>query len=226
MQQINGHDAALAVLTDPSFVVPPVPPAPAGVAWLRATVGRFSTGADHERRRALSVAILDAIPPETLRTGGPGHPVTLLARAMGVGESIVDLVRDVAQAYQPGTGDEARADAAVERLVTVFGGDHDEPTAARIGVLAQACVATEVLIGRARCCPVDDVLRDHPPVAATKRQALVAATAGDVTIEAGEVVSVRLAGELAFGAGPRRCPGRAHALALVGGALGEPPEGR
>jgi hypothetical protein len=33
MQQISGRDAALAVLTDPAFTVPPVLPASAGVAW-------------------------------------------------------------------------------------------------------------------------------------------------------------------------------------------------
>jgi hypothetical protein len=53
----------------------------------------------------------------------------------------------------------------------------------------------------------------------TKRQALVKTTVGDVTIETGEVVQVCLAGDLAFGAGPRHCPGRAHALALIEGAL-------
>jgi hypothetical protein len=222
MQQIGGREAALAVLNDPAFVVPPVPPATAGVAWLRATVGRFSTGEAHERRRALSVAILDAIPPESLRTGGT-HPVATLARAMGIAapviEPVVELVRDAAQAYQPGTGDEALADAAVDRLVALLGG-YDEPTAARIGVLVQACAATETLVERARHRPVEDVLRDDPPVPATKRQALASAAVGDITVDAGEVVRVRLAGDLAFGAGPRRCPGRAHALALVEGAVG------
>lgn len=217
MQQISSHDAALAVLTDPDFVVPPVPAAATGIAWLRATVGRFSTGAAYQRRRALSVAILDAIPPESLRTGGP--PVAILARAIGADESVAGPVGDVAQAYQPGTGDEARADAAVERLVAVFGGRHDEPTAARIGVLVQACAATTALIEKARHRPVAEVLRDDPPVPATKRQALRTTTVGGVTVEAGEVVRVRLAGDLAFGAGPRRCPGRTHALALVEGAL-------
>lgn len=219
MQQINGRDAACAVLNDPAFVVPPVPSGHAGIAWLRATVGRFSTGEAHERRRALSIAILDAIPPKSLRGYGPGHPVAVLASAMGVDEPLVDLVRDVAQAYQPGTGDESRADAAVARLVAVFGGVFDEPTAARIGLLVQSCEATVAMTERARHRPVDDVLRDDPPVPATKRQALVKAIVGDVTVEAGEVVQVRLAGDLAFGAGPRRCPGRAHALALVEGAL-------
>ena len=127
-------------------------------------------------------------------------------------------MRDVAQAYQPGTGDDDRADAAVDRLVVVLGGGYDEPAAARIGVLVQACDATAVLIERARYRPVNDVLRDDPPVPATKRQALVTTTVGDVTIEAGEVVRVCLAGDLAFSAGPHRCPGREHALALIEGA--------
>jgi len=222
MQEISDRAAAEAVLCDPAFVVPPVPSASSGVAWLRATVGRFSTGEPHRRRRALSVAILAEIPAESLRDCGPVHPVTALARAMRVEmaeDALVDLVRDVAQAYQPGTGDEARADAAVGRLVEAFGGTADETTAARIGVLVQACEATATLIERARHRPVDDVLRDDPPVPATTRQAVATATVGGVTVEAGEVVRVGLAGGLAFGAGPRRCPGRAHALALVDGAL-------
>ncbi|GAA3957970.1 hypothetical protein [Actinoplanes auranticolor] len=219
MQQITGREAALAVLRDPRFVVPSVPPGPTGIAWLRATVGRFSTGAAHDRRRALSVAVLAAVPPATLRTGGGAHPVTVLARALGIAEPVTDLVRAVAQAYQPGTGDERRADAAVDRLVTILGGERDEPTAALIGVLTQACDATATLIGRARHRPVEEVLHDDPPVRATRRQALVAATAGGVTVQAGEIVLVGLAGGPAFGAGPRRCPGRDHALALVAGAL-------
>ncbi|GAA0395684.1 hypothetical protein [Micromonospora gifhornensis] len=218
MKEIHGREPALAVLTNPAFVVPPVPPACAGVAWLRATVGRFSHGTEHERRRALSTAILDRISPDSLRHAGAVHPVTALARHLNVTEPVVELVRDVAQAYQPGTGDEPRADAAVNRLVAIFGGSFDEPTAARIGVLVQACEATAALIDRTRHRRVDDVLRDDPPVPATRRQALVTTTVAGVTIHAGEVVRVRLAGDLAFGAGPRRCPGRAHALALVAGA--------
>jgi cytochrome P450 len=215
MHQISGPAAALAVLLDPSFVVPAVPPAAGGVAWLRATVGRFSTGPDHERRRALAVAILEAAPPAALRPRGDEHPVTVLARAIGVRQPIEDLVRAVAQAYQPGGGDEPRADAAVERLVTILGGAHDEPTAARIGVLVQACDATATLIERAAHRDVEEVLRDDPPVRATRRQASVRTTVGGVTVEAGEVVLVSLAGGLAFGAGPRRCPGEQHARALA-----------
>jgi hypothetical protein len=221
MQQITGRDAALAVLTDPAFRVPPVPPASAGVAWLRATVARFSSGTAHERRRALVVALLDAIPPESLAASSRKHPVETLGRAVGADEPVVELVRDVAQAYQPGTGDESRADVAVDRLVAVFGGVFDEPTAARIGLLVQACEATATLIERARHRPLREVLRDSPPAPATKRQALATTAVGDVTIEAGEVVQVCLADDLAFGAGSHRCPGRAHALALADGALAD-----
>lgn len=153
MQHIDDGDAVLAVLNDPAFMVPPVPSASAGIAWLRAAVCRFSTGQAHESRRALSIAILDAVPVESLRAGGPVDPVGVLARAIGLDEPVVDLVRD------------------------------------------------------------------DPPVPATKRQALVATTVGGITVEAGEVVQVRLSGDLAFGAGPHRCPGREHAFALIEGAL-------
>jgi len=44
-----------------------------------------------------------------------------------------------------------------------------------------------------------------------------------VPVEAGDIVLVGLAGETAFGAGPRRCPGREHALALVAGAAAPSP---
>jgi cytochrome P450 len=219
MQRLGDGDAVLAVLNDPAFVVPPVPSASAGVAWLRAAVCRFSTGQAHERRRAVSTAILDAIALESLRAGGLAHPVAVLAHAMGLEEPVVDLVRDVAQAYQPGTGDESRADSAITGLVAVLGGAFDELTAARIGILVQAFQPTTALIERARHRPVHEVLRDDPPVPATKRQALVATTVGGVRIEAGEVVQLGLSGDLAFGAGPHRCPGRELALALIEGAL-------
>lgn len=206
-----------AVLTDPAYLVPPVPEADRGVAWLRASVARFSSGAAHRRRRALVVALLATVPPESLAAprdpgvvgcaeasgrGMDGHPVAVLARALGL-DAPVELVADVAQAYQPGTGDEARADAAVERLVDRLGG-HDEATAARIGLLVQACQATADLIERSHNASIDDVLRDDPPAPATKR-----------LTPTGELVRVPLSGDLAFGAGAHACPGRDHALALA-----------
>jgi hypothetical protein len=215
MREIRGRDAALAVLTDTRFVAPPVPAGVRGIGWLRATVGRFASGDDHARRRALSVEVIASV---AVVPAGDEHPVAVLARGIGIGSStdVVSLVRAVAQAYQPGTGDMARADAAVEQLVELLGGAHDEVTAARIGVLAQACDATAVLIARARERPVAEVLRDDPPVPATKRQATEAVVVDGVRVEAGEVVLVSLADGLAFGAGPRQCPGRELALGLVG----------
>jgi hypothetical protein len=122
MQQISGRDAALAVLTSPAFIVPPVPAAATGVAWLRASVARFSSAGEHERRRALAIALLDAIPLESLRVPSRVHPVAALGRAIGADGTVVGLVQDVAQAYQPATGGESRADLAVGQLVAVFGG--------------------------------------------------------------------------------------------------------
>ncbi|GAA0233809.1 hypothetical protein [Cryptosporangium japonicum] len=193
----------MSILTDPRYVVPPVPDAPRGVAWLRASVARFSSGETHRRRRALVVALLDTVPPDSLR-GRTGHPVAVLARALDL-DAPVEWVADVAQAYQPGTGDEARADDATDRLVRRLGGAYDEATAARIGLLVQACQATLHLVDRTRTTPLDVVLRDDPPAPSTKRLA-----------PNGEIVRVPLAGDLAFGAGPHACPGRAHALALAG----------
>ncbi|WP_327005296.1 hypothetical protein OHA72_61645 [Dactylosporangium sp. NBC_01737] len=224
MQTIDDPGDALAVLHDPDFVVPPVPAATHGIAWLRATVGRFSTGEAHTRRRALSESLLSTVDPQTLREAAASsphaHPVQHLAAALGLGSSArtIDAVRAAAAAYQPGTGDETAADAAVRTLIATFGGAPDETTAARIGLLVQACDATITLIERARAAGLEPALRDTPPVAATKRMATRPTTLGNTRVEPGEVVRVSLHG-IPFGAGPRTCPGRAHALALTEGAL-------
>jgi hypothetical protein len=186
-----------------AFPVPEPEAAPTGIGWLRATVSRFANGAVHARRRAIVDELLAGIDPADLSRAYDGHPVAPLAEALGVA-GVVDDVRIVASAYQ--TGDSA-ADDAVERLVAVFGGERDEWTAARIQLLVQACDATATLIERARTRTVAEVLRDDPPVKATRRVA-----------PDGSVVAVSLAGR-PFGEGPRGCPGRAHALALVEGAL-------
>ncbi|MEV0129510.1 hypothetical protein AB0H83_13770 [Dactylosporangium sp. NPDC050688] len=224
MHTIDDPDDALAVLHDPGFVVPPVPAAAHGVAWLRASVGRFSGGAAYPRRRALSESLLSTVDPAALRAAAASspyaHPVRLLCAALGLDPSpgTTDAVRVVAAAYQPGTGDEPAADAAVQVLIAACGGTADETTAARIGLLVQACDATAALIARARDAGLDTALRDTPPVAATKRMATRPSDVGAARVAPGEVVRVSLHG-IPFGAGPRRCPGRAHALALAEGAL-------
>ncbi|GAA3456842.1 hypothetical protein [Dactylosporangium matsuzakiense] len=191
-----------------SYPVPEAEPAARGIGWLRASVSRFANGEVHARRRAIVEEIVAGIDPDGLRRAYDGHPVAPLARALGVAERVIPgVVADVrvaAAAYQ--TGD-AAADAAVDRLVAVFGGGYDERTAAHIQVLVQACDATATLIERARTRTVDEVLRTDPPVAATRRVG-----------PDGAVVVVPLTAT-PFGAGPRGCPGREHALALVEGAL-------
>ena len=118
-------------------VPPPGPPGPFGtMAWLRATVSRFSEGEAHARRRALVEARLAALDPAALRAAaraaaerprvagrrrGSGDareyvPVAVLAAATGVEGDVVDDVRTVAAAYQPGT-DAPGADEALQRLL-------------------------------------------------------------------------------------------------------------
>lgn len=209
MREIRDPGTVRAILNDPGFVVPPVPPDATGIAWLRGAVARFATGPDHARRRALAQKLIDAIDPAVVANG---HPVTALAAALGIRVPVAELVGEAAQGYRPGTGDDARAGEAVDRLVGLLGA-YDESTAALIGVLVQACDATTTLRARAAERPVTEVLRLDPPVPWTKRLALVDGHG----VAAGEIVSLALAGDLAFGAGPHRCPGRTLALVMAAG---------
>ncbi|MFD9592628.1 hypothetical protein ACFWA9_07685 [Kitasatospora sp. NPDC059973] len=194
-----------AVLTDPEFLVPPVPDSPpGGVAWLRSSVARFSSGAAHRRRRALAEAELASVDPDALRLRaaerGDG-PVEVLAEALGLPPEVAGDVALVAASYQPHTAITEEADRALARLVEVCGGVADEATANRIGLLVQACDATKALVAHTVAGRTD------PPVPLTRRVA-----------PDGTLVEVGLADE-PFGAGPHACPGRAHALALAAGLV-------
>jgi len=214
-------------MTSLASPVPPVPTdVPLGsVAWLRASVARFSNGADHARRRSLAVDLLAEVEPEVLRrkaseaAGGDPRLVVVGVLAGELGLPVVASdVAAVAAAYHPHvtpSEDTTEAEAALGRLVAACGGTTDELVAARIGLLIQACEATAGLIGnavplvRAGKPPeeaVAEVLRADPPVSHTRRRV------------AGEDVLVPLAGT-PFGAGPRECPGPAHAIALATGVL-------
>jgi cytochrome P450 len=223
---LTTHADVTAVLSDPRFEVPPVVSTRGvdGMGWLRAHVSRFSTGAAHQRRRALAVAELDRLDPAALarlaaecaRHGQPPDevarvvPVRVLAEALGVGsaESLAGLVADVAavaRAYHPGTGDDSAADDAVGRLVHLLGGAPDEATAARIGLLVQACDATAGLIDNALLAlrrgpwraPLEailtETLRHDPPVRLTRRIAVEPVRVGDVDLAVGNVVGLDLA---------------------------------
>ncbi len=77
-----------AVLADPAALVPEAPAAeePGGLAWLRATVSRFSNGEAHRRRRALACGELARIDPGELRRSARAgaSAVDALAAALGL----------------------------------------------------------------------------------------------------------------------------------------------
>jgi hypothetical protein len=193
----------LVVLTDPNYTVPSPPYAAGGVAWLRASVARFSNDAVHERRRALAVAELAAIDPAELRAlalrRGSG-PVEVLAEALGLPPAVAEDIALVAKSYQPHTTITPAADQAVDRLVRLIG-TTDESTANRIALLVQACDATTALVANTLAG------RTGPPVPSTRRIA-----------PDGTTVEIDLS-ETPFGAGPHACPGRLHALALAEGLI-------
>lgn len=184
---------AMHVLDDPAYTVPTVPPGGTGIAWLRSHVARFSEGVDHERRRVQAVSLLQDVDPEKLRKSG--HPVSTLAEVLGLRREVACDVEIVAASYQPHDAVTPEADAALGRLVGACGGAWDESTAARIGLLVQACAATRSWI-----------IGNNPPVAATRRVS-----------PSGDEVLLSLQG-IPFGAGRHACPGETHARALFDGA--------
>ena len=223
------HHDAVRVLTDPAFIPPPAQDGPpGGIRWLRATVARFSSGETHLRRRELATGFLDAIDPAPLReqarhrtaallTEGAAEiarhvPVAVLGEALGLADTDTAAVRHIAAHYKLDT-DDAETDAAVAILVKAFGGEADEPTAAKIGLLVQACDATAGLIANALRMRADtaelrvaETLLADPPVRATVRK----------SIASGALVQVDLTA-LPFGAGAHHCPGIDHALAIAVG---------
>jgi cytochrome P450 len=247
--EISVHDEVCAVLADPAFVVPPVPlvDSPVGIAWLRAHVSRYSSGAEHDRRRALAVAALERLEPAelrraaresaaaALRDGGSvaSVPVETLAAALGLPPGLATDVAAAAAAYQPHVeADNDAADDAVARLVDACGGASDEATAMRISLLVQAGAATAALAASAQrrddfSASVDEVLadtlRNDPPLPSTRRVAAERAHIGATVLEAGTVVTLDLTADhdptLQFGSGLRSCPGREQAFAIAGGAI-------
>jgi hypothetical protein len=204
----------MSVLTDPGWVVPPLPAGDGGgMDRLRRAVCRFSTGSAHAQRRAEVERALAGVSVSALRAAArhltladPSAPLvhlTVLAAALGVDDVVVDLVPPVAAAYLGSESSEA-ADAAAEELVERVG-------VARATLLVQSCLPVAALVSSAvqRGVGVDEVLASGtPPVPATKRW----------SPDTGETVTVPLTG-IPFGEGPRCCPAEQHARALAAGVL-------
>ncbi|GAA2869499.1 hypothetical protein GCM10010517_29510 [Streptosporangium fragile] len=244
VHEFDRYAEVRAALADPALV-PELPagdgPAGASVAWLRATVARFSSGERHRRRRALVEAELARLEPASLRraaaAGREGEirvrVVRTLAEALGMPEpaAVAEAVIVVAGAYFGGA--DAAADEAVARLVAqLVPGPADEAgleaAANRIGLLVQACEATAALVEASAGSggPPARVLRNAPPVRTMRRVAARATRVAGREIAEGDVVFLDLATAnrthpvpLTFGVPPRVCPGRAHALALADGLL-------
>ncbi|MFF6999725.1 isocitrate lyase/phosphoenolpyruvate mutase family protein [Streptomyces sp. NPDC008313] len=248
MHTFSRYADVRAALADPALVpeLPAAKDGPAGesVAWLRATVARFSSGERHRRRRALVEAELARLEPTVLRravTAGTegevrSRVVHALAEALGMPEpeEVAEAVTAVAQVYFEGAG--PAADEAVARLTERLApGNADEAAleaaANRIGLLVQACAATAALVEAAAGgdAPLARVLREAPPVRTMRRIAARDTHVSGHHITEGDVVLLDLAAAqsshpvpLTFGAPPRVCPGRAHALALADGLLQRP----
>lgn len=170
-------------------------------------------------------------------------PVATLAGLLGFAEpdAAPELVAVLAEHYPAGSWSAAADDAATRLLAAAptaggSGGDVDDDgleAALLVQLLVQAHAATAALISGAlnlpaaadRSVPTSDLLamtlRDAPPVRRTRRVS-----------PASEPLVLHLDGPdrragdgsprtLAFGAGPRACPARAHALAIAGAVVGE-----
>ncbi|MER7751067.1 hypothetical protein [Kitasatospora sp. NPDC097643] len=259
--EFDRYDEVTFALADPALV--PVPATtsgpPGGVAWLRASVARFSSGEPHVRRRRLVQVELDRLDPAALRAAAAEatepdprlRVVQVLAAALGLADPAA-VARDVAlvaRAYFADAPDDPAADAAVARLLPAVGapsgassgassdassgaGRAAEAAANRIGLLVQACDATATLVENARrgTGRPEPTLRDDPPVRAMRRLAVRDTEIGGIPVPAGTHVLLDIAAAqreggapdrepLTFGAPPRRCPGREHALAIASGIL-------
>ena len=167
-------------LANPDLVPPPALPGPPGsMAWLRATVARFSSGEAHGRRRALVEADLSRLDPAALRaaaasasgSGGDARLLVVRTLAEGLGIDDPDAVARavsllagrylVAADRQPGAVSEAEAEAEADaavawllpRMLPMDPTGYPallEAAASRIGLLVQACDATGGLVDRAR----------------------------------------------------------------------------
>lgn len=246
-----------AALADPALV-PELPasgsgpassggPAGFGVAWLRATVARFSSGESHRRRRALVEAELARMEPAALRRAVAERPegevrvrvVRTLAEALGMPDpgAAAEAVTVVAGACFKAADASPDEDEAVARLVAQLAPEPTtdeaalETAANRIGLLVQACAATAALVENAAGSdvPLARILREVPPVPAMRRVAARTTRVAGREIGEGDAVLLDLATAnrthpvpLTFGAPPRVCPGRAHALAMADGLLQRP----
>ncbi|MEK8105392.1 cytochrome P450 [Micromonospora sp. M12] len=127
------HADVRAALTDPAFRVPAVDSGPPGtLAWLRATVSRFSPPQRHAERRAIVRNALAPLDPDDLRDDAARLTVAVLDRAGDRVDVMRELARPVpllALADRLGFADPAAAGTAVAVVASAYhrggpGADH------------------------------------------------------------------------------------------------------
>ncbi|MDG4751940.1 cytochrome P450 [Micromonospora sp. WMMD718] len=127
---VTRYADVVSVLADPRCVVPPAGQAPeGGLAWLRASVSRFSPPDRHAARRAVGVAALDALDPRELRVAAERLTGRILDRAAtgDNGGDRVDVTGDLARrvplvvlAERLGLADPAAAVAEVTAVAAAY----------------------------------------------------------------------------------------------------------
>ncbi|WP_433319938.1 hypothetical protein ACQP0U_15275 [Micromonospora sp. CA-269861] len=121
---VTRHADVRAALTDLAFQVPAVDTGPPGtLAWLRATVSRFSPPRRHADRRAVAVRALAPLEPDDLRLDAARLTVAALDRAGDRIDVMRDLARPVplrALADRLGFADPAAAGPAVAVVAAAY----------------------------------------------------------------------------------------------------------
>ncbi|MFC5908745.1 hypothetical protein [Streptacidiphilus monticola] len=171
--RVPGYLDGRAVLDQPLLVPEPAADAaeaPAGsLAWLRATVARFTGDAQaHARRRAHAMVQLARLDPRELRWAAAGSAVgaddrhtvvRILADQLGLPdpEAVADAVLTVSAGYFCGDLTPAQVKAADEAVASLLtrtarkdSAEDLEAAAQGIGLLVQACDATARLVEHAR----------------------------------------------------------------------------
>ncbi|MEV0648658.1 cytochrome P450 [Phytomonospora sp. NPDC050363] len=247
MESLTVTDPAqiTAVLDDERFtVVPPRSDETGGMAWVRRTVGRFTEGEAHRRRRAMAVAEIGALDPASLREearkttrtlldGGAGLdrladevPVRVLATALGVTDvdAFAAAVPVVAAGYLTGSAPSAEVDAAVATLVSLLGPGDDEEVAARVSLPLQAHAATAKIIrsavsslpgARDAADALTRAFRHDPPVPALRRVTREETPFGDRVLPPGTPVVLDVSGGPEFAFGAGRRPCPGEAQAMA-----------
>ncbi|MGA4687610.1 cytochrome P450 [Micromonospora sp. AB353] len=127
---VTRYADVVSVLTDPRCGVLPAEEAPeGGLAWLRASVSRFSPPDRHAARRAVGVAALDTLDPRELRVAAERLTGRILDRAATAdnGGDQVDVTGDLARrvplvvlAERLGLADPAAAVAEVTAVAAAY----------------------------------------------------------------------------------------------------------